>query len=266
LSATSFASFLLAPFSQRAPWTGGVQTHYTFAGGGVHFYQIQTDEVFGWGYNDYGQLGLGDNANRPTPQPVPLAPVLSGYPVSVCTGFYFSCVLDSNKDVACTGSDNYGQQGVGASRADANVLGVPTGVSSVVQLACGIQSVLVTTTTGSLMVWGYNGYEGPGQGWANTEWEAQVSRLLYSFCRIWNSPECTDCGEQRRGSGWRGIRAFVPPRRKPGRQVRGKGQLRAVGRRGGRFHPGHFLRSVWAPGYEHHIRGILALLRHARGR
>jgi alpha-tubulin suppressor-like RCC1 family protein len=165
------------------PWTG-VQTHYAFAGGLRHFSQIQADEVFGWGANSFGQLGLGDNTNKPTPQSVPLAPALSGSPVSVCSGYYFSCVLDSNKDVACTGRDDEGQQGVGATAADTNLLTIPSGVSSVVHLACGSHSVLVTTTTGSLMAWGFNPSGGLGLPPVTAVdkyrlWEAQVSCLLF---------------------------------------------------------------------------------------
>jgi alpha-tubulin suppressor-like RCC1 family protein len=121
---------------------------------------------------------MGDWAKRPTPQPVPLAPALSGYPVSVCTGWHFSCVLDSNKDVACTGKDDFGQQGTGDNGGYSIRLAIPTGVSSVVHLACGYNSVLATTKTGSLMAWGGNTYGGLGVASVTAVWEAQVSCLL----------------------------------------------------------------------------------------
>jgi hypothetical protein len=229
--------------------------------------QIQADEVFGWGSNYFGSLGLGDNANKPTPQPVPLAPALSGYPVSVCAGWYYSCVLDSNNDVACTGDDYYGQNGVGATWDDSNVLGVPTGVSSAVHLACGASSVLVTTATGSLMAWGNNYYGGLGLASVTAVWEAQVSCcLLYSFFSILELTECTDCGGQRSGGSRSGPVSLVLSRREPGRQVQWEGRFRAVGRRGGRFHQSHLLHRVWAPGYEHNLGGRIPLLRHAPGR
>jgi alpha-tubulin suppressor-like RCC1 family protein len=107
--------------------------------------------------NTDGQLGLGDSTNKPTPAPVALTPALSGYAVSVCAGLFHTCVLDSDKKVACTGQDQWGQQGVGASNVATNVLvAVSTGGSDIAHLACGPYSVLVTTTDGNLLAWGIN--------------------------------------------------------------------------------------------------------------
>jgi alpha-tubulin suppressor-like RCC1 family protein len=140
------------------------QNPSTLAGGLNFFAEIECKVLWGWGRNDRGQLGLSDNTNRPTPQPVPLSPALSGSPVSVCTGFAFMCVLDDKGEVGCTGQDTYGQTGVGDSAVDTNVLGIPTGVASVAHVSCGALSVLATTTEGGLMAWGYNGDGGLGLG------------------------------------------------------------------------------------------------------
>jgi alpha-tubulin suppressor-like RCC1 family protein len=162
-----------------------VQGHTTLAAGTFHYMQIDKDQtLWGWGGNYMGQLGKGDTGGtEPTPQPVPLAPALSGDPVSVCAGSSFTCVLDSNKDLACTGSDLYGALGEGAYEADRNVLGIPTGVALVDHLACGNHVVLATTSTGTLLVWGKDSYGqlGRGGGIDPAVWEAEVS-FCFKIC------------------------------------------------------------------------------------
>jgi alpha-tubulin suppressor-like RCC1 family protein len=155
------------------------QTQYTLAAGEHFFLEIADGGLWGWGKNEFGNLGLGDQVNRPTPQPVSLSPALSGNPVSVCAGEAFHCVLDDEKNVACAGSDTYAQIGVGDSEVPTSVLIIPTGVSMVTQLACGPRSVMVTTTTGVLKGWGWNVFGGLGLGHSNTNvWEAEVGFCL----------------------------------------------------------------------------------------
>jgi alpha-tubulin suppressor-like RCC1 family protein len=175
---TSYMLIALAMLAFLSP--ACVQGHTTLTIGQHHSMQIDKDQtLWGWGYNNAGQLGKGDTSNAPTPQPVPLTPALSGDPVSVCAGPYFTCVLDSNKDVACTGSDLYGQMGEGGSQADKNVLEVPTGVALVDHLGCGSYSVLATTSTGNLLVWGKDSEGQLGRGSTSSQvWVAEVSFVL----------------------------------------------------------------------------------------
>jgi alpha-tubulin suppressor-like RCC1 family protein len=71
--------------------------------------------------------------------------------------------------------------GSGDSQTDTNVLTPATGVSSVAHLACGLHTVLATTTDGALMVWGQDKYAQLGRGIKTNEvWEAvEVSTFLY---------------------------------------------------------------------------------------
>jgi alpha-tubulin suppressor-like RCC1 family protein len=170
------------------------QTHMTLAAGGDFFVQIDDTGPWGWGRNHYGQLGLGaSTANRPSPQPVALAPTQSGNAASLCAGDSFSCVLDDENNLACTGSDSWGEQGVGVGTVIRYTLGMPTGVSSIDHIGCGYSQVLATTTTGALMVWGSNSHGQLGlAGPLGEVWEAQVSicpslRVLVSWV-IGNGP------------------------------------------------------------------------------
>jgi alpha-tubulin suppressor-like RCC1 family protein len=176
---TSYMLIALAVMAFLFPES--VLGHTTLASGDQHNMLIDKDlVVWGWGWNNGGQLGQGDNTDQPTPQPVPLTPALSGNPVSVCTGYAHTCILDSNKDVACTGKDGYGQVGEGGSQTNTNVLGIATGVGLVDHLACGYYHVLATTSTGTLLVWGFDLYGQLGRGTTDDAvWVAEVSFLFF---------------------------------------------------------------------------------------
>jgi len=62
-----------------------------------------------WGDNTFGQLGLGDNAWRTTPQ------MVAGITdvVSVSLGDYHTCALKRDGSLWCWGRNNYGQLGLG---------------------------------------------------------------------------------------------------------------------------------------------------------
>jgi alpha-tubulin suppressor-like RCC1 family protein len=165
-----------------------IEGHVTLSAFNSHTMQIDEDDdsMWGWGDNGGGQLGQGDDIDHPTPQPVTLAPALNGVPVSVCAGNQFVCVLDSLKNVACAGSDQYGKIGSGIGQANTNVLTPAVGVSDVVHLACAADQVLATTTTGALYGWGFDGYGAFGIGTQNFQvWEPTVgscSHWVFWFC------------------------------------------------------------------------------------
>lgn len=68
-----------------------------------------TGRVFCWGYNAYGQLGLGDLVTRTSPQLV----ALSGPAVSVTVGYDHSCAALRDGALYCWGSNGEGQLGLG---------------------------------------------------------------------------------------------------------------------------------------------------------
>jgi hypothetical protein len=111
---TSYVMIALAMMALLFP--ACVQGVTTLAAGSLHVVQMDKDMVlWTWGGNAVGQLALGHNANQPSPAPVALAPTISD-PVSVCAGLKHTCILDSNKNVACSGLDIDGQIGEGTSR------------------------------------------------------------------------------------------------------------------------------------------------------
>lgn len=80
------------------------------AGGSHTCALLETGDVYCWGANDVGQLGVGDRTGRDSPARV------SGFTAPVeqlATGDYHSCALLSTGSVACWGRNTEGQLGTG---------------------------------------------------------------------------------------------------------------------------------------------------------
>lgn len=72
---------------------------------------LENGEVYGWGYNGNGQLGLGNNVNQPNPCRVQL---LQGVIISqlVC-GYAHTLALSDEGSLYSWGANSYGQLGTG---------------------------------------------------------------------------------------------------------------------------------------------------------
>lgn len=78
--------------------------------GNEHTCAIATNHaLYCWGYNDKGQLGLGDTDSRDTPKKVGTSTNWT----SVTTGYQHTCALNSSGSLYCWGVNNTGQLGVG---------------------------------------------------------------------------------------------------------------------------------------------------------
>ncbi|KAH9259278.1 hypothetical protein BASA81_002321 [Batrachochytrium salamandrivorans] len=121
------------------------------AGGGLHFIMLQRDgQVFGGGYNGYGQLGLGTTSNSVV---LPQAMLSVTNATDVSTGVYHSCILDNQ--VKCTGSNSFYQLGDGTDT-ERHML-VPTlGLASgIEEVYCGYYGGCAKTASGGAQCWGY---------------------------------------------------------------------------------------------------------------
>ena len=128
-------------------------------GGGHTCARAATGEVWCWGADDRGQLGLGQPDTNFNNKPLRV-PSLSGI-ASVTTGRYHSCALASGGAVSCWGADDYGQIG------DAVAEPFPTGVSvatpttiasltGALAIAAGNQfSLAITAGTPDPQLWGW---------------------------------------------------------------------------------------------------------------
>jgi alpha-tubulin suppressor-like RCC1 family protein len=124
--------------------------------------------VYGWGRNEYGELGDGTNTERETPEPI-LG--LSGVS-ALSEGYYSTAALMANGTVEDWGYGGYGELGVGSTEEHHSPVTVP-GVEHAVQITSGCYATYALLSNGTVMAWGYNDDGELGDG-TNTERKSPV--------------------------------------------------------------------------------------------
>jgi hypothetical protein len=195
--------------------------------GSYHTCGIRTDAtLWCWGFNDYGQLGLGNHANQDRPQQV-TTPAAGGW-TSVTAGIYYTCATRTDGTVWCWGYNGQGQVGIGNESGQDLPRQVTTpargGWTSVT--ASG-DATCATRTGGTLWCWGYNFYgqlglggprsvRHPGQQLHADRPEPRQPRAPRRVGQagpggIW--PQARSNGRPRRPRGRRGVASSDPVRR-----------------------------------------------------
>ena len=126
-----------------------------------HSCGIQTDgRLACWGYNWYGQLGVGDTDSRPLPETV--ANPSTGTSTAwrkVSVGNDHTCAIDSSTNLWCWGQSEFGRLGDPAVLTDLSVL-LPNLVGTLndtwKEIAAGPRHSCGIKTDGSLWCWGAN--------------------------------------------------------------------------------------------------------------
>ncbi|WP_157468163.1 thrombospondin type 3 repeat-containing protein [Desulfatibacillum aliphaticivorans] len=122
------------------------------AGGGSHSLALARDgSLWSWGYNYYGQLGLGDNVSKTTPRKVN---ALSNV-VAMAAGYRHSLAVTRDGSLWSWGYNTYGQLGLGDND-DRNTPRKVNAISNVVAMAAGYRHSLALTRDGSVWSWGNN--------------------------------------------------------------------------------------------------------------
>ena len=106
-----------------------------------------------WGYNNYGQLGTGDQVSHPAPTAV------SGLtePVSAVTnGTGFSCALTRAGGVYCWGLNSTGQLGRGDTTSSFTPVAATGLGTDVTAISAGATHACALTSSGGLKCWGGN--------------------------------------------------------------------------------------------------------------
>lgn len=131
----------------------GTATNWTEIGAGEHCGAAinSLGELYTWGYNNIGQLGLGDTTNRSTPTRVGL---LSNW-VKVSVGLDFMVAINSLGEIWAWGSNTNGQLGIGS----VPYTFVPTKVGTAtnwISISAGGSHVLAINSAKQLWAWGQN--------------------------------------------------------------------------------------------------------------
>jgi alpha-tubulin suppressor-like RCC1 family protein len=126
-----------------------------------------SDQLYAFGSNEYGQLGVtggsGSPQANPTPMPVTL-PGAVGRVAALAAGSTHSLVLTSTGELYTFGENQFGQLGRATNSGTENANRVPGRVSlpgasgQVVQIAAGVEQSLALTSTGQLYAFGGNRY------------------------------------------------------------------------------------------------------------
>jgi len=116
-----------------------------------------------WGYNDYGQLGLG-YMSYVVPSPT-LVSGLTGV-ASVIAGSYHTCGILVTGAVKCWGHNHQGQLGLGYTGSPIDVPTLVPGLSDVRAIVAGEFHTCAVLISGAIKCWGYNNYGQLGLGYS----------------------------------------------------------------------------------------------------
>ena len=114
-------------------------------------------EVFSFGSNSAGQLGLGHLNNAATPARVPVPVPMTASIKSIAVGATHVLALSREGDVYAWGSNQYGQLGRPQPRYDSQptLLEMPEKITA---LAAGTHFSLALSESGQVYAWGWNGF------------------------------------------------------------------------------------------------------------
>jgi alpha-tubulin suppressor-like RCC1 family protein len=131
--------------------------------GGNHTCAVMSDgTVRCWGWNDYGQLGIGTNPDSVLP--VTVSGISNA--VAVSAGNHHTCAVLSDGTVRCWGDNRVGQLGNGTDGwGNSSSLPVTvSGISNAVAVSAGYLHSCAVLRDGTVRCWGYNSSGQLGNG------------------------------------------------------------------------------------------------------
>ncbi len=141
--------------------------------GGQHSCALTTaGAVLCWGYNFFGNLGNGSNANSYVPVPVSN---LAGGVVAISAGSDHTCALTTAGAVLCWGYNGTGQLGDNSNTNRFMPVPVNGLAGGVVAIAAGDSHTCALKATGAVLCWGYDGTGGLGDGSMSQEIDTPVA-------------------------------------------------------------------------------------------
>ena len=136
----------------------------SISAGGYHACIIsQNGDLYCWGWNSNGQLGLGNTTDSYTPTKVQITGGRSVLAVSA--GYAHTCVILDDSSIQCWGDNDYGQIGDGTND-DRNqpTTVILSGQNGPMQISAGHRSTCALFDDGKLQCWGSNQYGQLGIG------------------------------------------------------------------------------------------------------
>ncbi|XP_061925741.1 RCC1 and BTB domain-containing protein 1 isoform X2 [Entelurus aequoreus] len=115
---------------------------------------VDNGEVFGWGYNGNGQLGLGNNGNQLTP--CQLIGLMGLCVQQIVCGYAHSLALTDEGFVYAWGANTYGQLGTGNKSNQLSPIEIMADKERIVEVAAchSTHTSAAKTQTGQVYMWG----------------------------------------------------------------------------------------------------------------
>ena len=137
-----------------------------------HSCMILYNEVYAWGENDYGQLGLDNNTNQNLPQKLNLPNIKK-----ISCGDSHTITLTNSNEIYAWGSNGLGQLGLGN-----NIcynLPQKLNLRHIKKIICGGNHTIALTHSNEVYSWGWNYYGQLGLG--NNLDQNSPQKLLLKF-------------------------------------------------------------------------------------
>lgn len=141
-----------APASQQTAPSAATAPSARLAAGYQHSALIHYDrQLYLWGDNTYGQLGLADSDYQDTPTLLSLPQPVT----AVSLGAYHSLAVTEDGNVYAFGRNSFGQLGLGHANSQASPIRV-TGLPAIQAVSAGAYHSLALAADGSVWAWGNN--------------------------------------------------------------------------------------------------------------
>ena len=161
------------PCSKTPLEVSGINNAIAVAGGGYHTCALLADgSVKCWGYNQFGQLGIGQNtgpedcgSNPCSKTPVAVNGINNA--IALTAGWNHSCAMLDDSSVKCWGYNGSGELGCGYNGDVYTPVSV-VGINNAAAIDAGWQHTCALLSDRTMKCWGYNGYGELGNGTRNS--------------------------------------------------------------------------------------------------
>jgi len=158
-SATLLAGSIAGLAALGNPAPAGAATPGMVSAGNGFSCALTGQEVWCWGRNTTGQLGVGDDTDSLVPERVGTLPIAT----DVSAGHDHACAIDAGNGVWCWGNNAFGEVGDGTTSTEVSTP-VPVPGLQATQVSAGDGSTCALTTTATVECWGDNNFGELGDG------------------------------------------------------------------------------------------------------